>query len=415
MRSRSMLLTALRSAALLALLLVVGLGLNIVLFGYAVFRLGGEDGGVSISQCATALEESGEKYTLPPELEGRLEKDGRWLMLLDGQGDVIYDFQKPAEIPAHFSLAEVAGFTRWYLMDYPVRVHTVGDGLLVMGAPRNSMWKYSFETAMPTIMFWPVWIAVTVFCNFLLIFILSAISVERAYKKRDAARAEWIAAVSHDVRTPLASVLGYAGSLENDPALPAEKREQAGLIRANGEKLRRLIGDLNLTNRLEHSMEPLQAQWFSPAAVMRESAAAFLNDEANADFDISVDVYPAAAQYQLHGDRALMLRLMNNLIGNALRHNSGGCRVSAALTSGLHSLTLTVSDDGSGYPQEQLKNLSGKAQPKTTGHGLGLTIVRQIALAHGGKTSFYNAPNGGAACKIVFRRRIKKVKAVPAE
>ena len=153
MRSRSMLLTALRSAALLALLLVVGLGLNIVLFGYAVFRLGGEDGGVSISQCATALEESGEKYTLPPELEGRLEKDGRWLMLLDGQGDVIYDFQKPAEIPAHFSLAEVAGFTRWYLMDYPVRVHTVGDGLLVMGAPRNSMWKYSFETAMPTIMF----------------------------------------------------------------------------------------------------------------------------------------------------------------------------------------------------------------------------------------------------------------------
>ena len=218
--------------------------------------------------------------------------------------------------------------------------------------------------------------------------------------------------MSHDVRTPLASVLGYAASLESDSLLPENKREQAALIRANGERLRELIDNLNLTNRLEHSMEPIQAHWFSPCAVVREAAAAFLNDDSNAECAINVDTSPAAAMYQLRGDRGLFLRMINNLIGNSLRHSGSGCTVTVSMQISHRALTLSVSDDGSGYSQEQLKFLAGKKQAVTSGHGLGLTIVRQIALSHGGKICFSNSPSGGAVCCIVFRHHIKKLKTV---
>lgn len=183
MRVKTVLGRTVRSAALLALLLVVGLAMNLLLFGYAVFRLSGEAESVSIAECAAALEQSESEYALPEELTKALERDGRWLMLLDSQGDVVYSFSKPPEIPLHFSLSQVASFTRWYLMDYPVRVRVMGDGLLVIGARKDSLWKYSFETAMPTVMFYPAWIGVTLLCNFLLILIVSAAAVERSYKK----------------------------------------------------------------------------------------------------------------------------------------------------------------------------------------------------------------------------------------
>ena len=329
-------------------------------------------------------------------------------MLLDGSGRQVFEYRKPPELADSYTLQQVAGFTRWYLSDYPVRVRFVDEGLLVMGGAKNSVWKYSFEVSVPMLSFWPLWAAAVLLCNFLLILAVSALTIERSYKKRDAARTQWIAAVSHDVRTPLATVLGYAGSLEADPALPPEQREQAGLIRVKAQQLRRLIEDLNLTNRLEHSMEPLEQQWFSPAAAVREAVVAFINDESFAAYDITADISPEASILLMLGDKALIMRMLNNLIGNSLSHNPGGCRVSAALALKGRALVLRVSDSGSGYSREQLKKLSSKEPPLTSGHGLGLTIARQVAAAHRGRVSFSNAPQGGAVCRIVFRAPLKR-------
>ena len=413
MRLRTFLGTAARSAALLATLLLLGLALNGLLLGYAVFRMAGSYSGSRLSDCAQALENDGR---LSPELETALDAEGCWLMLLDSQGKVIYDYRKPPELPESYSLADVAAFTRWYLEDHPVRVQTLGEGLIVMGQPKNSVWKYNFETAMPNFWFWPVWGTAALLCNFLLILLVSVASVRRGYKKRDAARTEWIAAVSHDVRTPLATVLGYSANLESDPALPEAEREQAAQIRAKGEELRRLIENLNITNRLQHSMEPLQAAWFSPAGAIRECAAAFLNDEANALFDIQPRISPAAAAMQLYGDKGLMLRALNNLVGNSLRHNPGGCTVLMELSAKGRALTLTVSDDGAGYTAEQLKKLKKNTPAVSSGHGLGLVIVGQAVRAQHGRVRFSNGDSGGALCEMRFRGPllVRRAPTVPA-
>ena len=78
--------------------------------------------------------------------------------------------------------------------------------------------------------------------------------------QKDNTRAEWIRGVSHDIRTPLSMVLGYASELEDDDTLPTDARQQAGMIRRQGERLRSLVEDLNLTTKLEYALQPIRRE-----------------------------------------------------------------------------------------------------------------------------------------------------------
>ena len=68
-----------------------------------------------------------------------------WMLLLDADGNVVWQWNKPDELPTHYTLSQVASFSRWYLMDYPVQSLARGDGLLLAGQEKGSLWKYSVE------------------------------------------------------------------------------------------------------------------------------------------------------------------------------------------------------------------------------------------------------------------------------
>lgn len=406
---------AARMALLLALILLGGLIVNALLLGFAFWKTAGTAETPSLSEYESALIKTDMGYMLPEALCDELDEKGCWVMLIGGDGSVVWQHGKPEEIADHFSLPQVAGFTRWYLMDYPVRVRAVDDDLLVMASPKNSVWKYDASMPLPTLLFWPAWLLITLVCNFLLIFLLSVGMTKRRYQTREAARTEWIAAVSHDVRTPLSMVLGYADSLENDPALTQKQRAQASQIRQKGEELRGLIADLNLTNRLEHSMEPLMLNWVFLPALVREVVATTLNEQQSDDrYMVESQIAPGASPWLLRGDPMLLTRMLKNLIGNSIRHNPAGCTVTVSLdVEKTHRLTLTVRDDGVGYPIEQLNKLTGKSITAMPGHGLGLTIVRQIAIAHHGRICFSNSAPRGACCVISFGRlRLRRIKPI---
>ena len=101
----------------------------------------------------------------------------------------------------------------------------------------------------------------------------------------------------------------------------------------------------------------------------------------------------------LDADRELLTRALDNLLNNSVRHNPGGCdiRVTAELADG--RLVLTVRDNGAGYPEAVLRNLTGTDDPNAP-HILGLHLVQQIAAAHNGEASFRN--NGGAVAVLKF-------------
>lgn len=386
-------------AGVVAMVIVV----NLVLFGFAVSYLAGTVGGrVRVSEYAGALAQDGSgAWSMAENKAAELRERGCWAMLLDAGGGVVWSQDMPDSLPRAYSSAQVASFSRWYLADWPVKVWTVGNGLFVLAQPKGSEWKYQVEMPTEQVGFWPVWGAAMLAVNAGLLLGAAAFITHRAAQRRDAARSEWIAAISHDVRTPLSMVLGYAAALEEAPELSGEQRRQAGLIREKGEQLRGLIADLNLTNRLEYAMQPLKREWLSPAALVRETAANFLNEDPDGLHPLEVSISSAAEETRLLCDRQLLARMLENLIRNSVRHNPQGCAVRVLLARRGRRLRLSVSDTGRGFSEEQLERLGrGERIQDEGGHGLGLRIVRDVARAHGGRARFDNPPEGGGRCVI---------------
>ena len=216
--------------------------------------------------------------------------------------------------------------------------------------------------------------------------------------RRDDARTQWIAGVSHDVRTPLALILGWAEQLERDAVLPETARQKAGGIRTQSEKLRTLIEDLNLTSKLEYGTQPLRKQEFAAGPLFRQLVAQFCESPQAESCEVSLQQTAAAEQAKLCVDRALLERLLENLLGNSIRHNAAPVEIEVQTDVAGNRFCLTVADNGTGYPPAVLAALQGTPQNEQTPHILGLHVVEQIAAAHGGRVAFgQNVPNGAKA------------------
>ena len=231
----------------------------------------GRDWTAPSEKVSAALIWSGNGYTFTGE---ELLGEQRWAMLIGLDGQVVWSLRKPADVPEAYSLTDVASFTRWYLNDYPVQCRVRDDGLLVIGSPKGSVWKHDMSMGMDVLLQIPLWFAFLFFlaigCVLGLAFLFLRKWFRQAQQVRDTARSNWVNGVSHDIRTPLSMVMGYANQLEEDPALPPARREQAAIIRRQSQTIRDLINDLNLTMRLDYAMQPLRRGSLHPAALVRQ-------------------------------------------------------------------------------------------------------------------------------------------------
>ena len=221
-------------------------------------------------------------------------------------------------------------------------------------------------------------------------------------QKKDNTRAEWIRGVSHDIRTPLSMVLGYASELEDDRNLPPDARKQAGIIRQESEKMKRLIDDLNLTTKLEYALRPIVLRDVNLVEIGRRAVSDVLNSNPGSKHEITLNEIQPGRPIHLLGDAGLLRRMLDNLVRNSVIHNPQGCKVVVSIGEENGCCLCTVSDDGVGIAPERLTVLNhgdgiastqdsdGKAE-----HGLGLKLVVQIVKAHRGTVSFAsNTPHG---------------------
>ncbi len=375
-----------------------------------------------------------------------LEGDYCWAMLLGDSGDILWEEALPAELRRHYTVGDVASFTRWYLADYPVQVWRHDAGLFVIAQPRGSQWKQQMLMSSRSVNLLlndiiPAFIILNIAAALLMALAfglrlfrsvkpvaqgisdlaarmpvelsekgmlgeLSA-SLNRAseqlrrqellLKKRDRTRTEWIAGVSHDIRTPLTLVLGEAAQLEADRTLGEAVRGKAGTIRVQGERIRALVSDLNLASKLTYELQPLRFQPFRPAEMLREAAAELLNSGIDEAFSLEMDIPQACESLVLQGDAPLVARAVRNLVGNSIRHNPQGCVVTVGMRWEGSFCRLTVADTGSGFPPPVLERLRRPHEDALPSHGLGLAIVRQVAAAHGGTVYFSNPGTGALA------------------
>lgn len=383
-----------------ALLIVAVCAAGLLTFIYQSSQLD-QSWNIPLSAVSDALAEGPQGYvfTAGP----LLDEQGQWAMLLDAQGRVIWQWNKPADVPDQFTLNQVASFSRWYLSDYPVQVRTRPDGLLVVGSPKGSTWKYSIAMDSDVLARVPAWLTALFLVSLLCVIGLSAWVLRRWFRKeqrqRDAARSDWIHGVSHDIRTPLSMVMGYASQLETDPALPAAQRRQAAIIRHQSQTIRDLVNDLNLTMRLDSDMQALRREPLQPAPFLRQLTADFLNSGMAEGYPVEVDL-PGEGLPSIEADAFLLRRAVNNLLSNCVRHNSPGCPIALGARAEDGCVVFWVESGGAAEIPAAPQASRPLEADGGAAHGTGLRLVSQIAAAHGGEARF----SGGSTfrCELWF-------------
>lgn len=231
---------------------------------------------------------------------------------------------------------------------------------------------------------------------------------EEERKRLDQMREEWISNVSHDMKTPLASIQGYAEFI-NDSATDLtaqELQEYTSIIKSKSMYMKDLLDDLNLTTRLRNHQLSLQFEEANLVQFLREMTIELLNDPTFGERQIEFEANVAKAMHKV--DKKLLKRAILNLIYNALVHNDENVVVKIRVDTSPESHTqISISDNGQGIPTKDLEQVferyyRGTNTTSKHGTGLGMAIARDIIWAHEGKLDLTSAENIGTTITILL-------------
>jgi len=201
-----------------------------------------------------------------------------------------------------------------------------------------------------------------------------------------------LASLSHDLRTPLAALVGLADTLAlATPRLPPPHDETARVLRDQAQALAEMVNNLLELARLTQGRQPLNLEW-QPLEEIVGAAIQRLGPVLDAH-PVSVDLDPGLPLLEF--DAVLLERVLGNLLDNAAKHTPPGTPVFVEARVRDAVAEVTVRDSGPGFPSEP-----GFEAP--TSHGLGLSICQAIVTAHGGKLWLENGPEGGARASFTL-------------
>jgi signal transduction histidine kinase len=247
---------------------------------------------------------------------------------------------------------------------------------------------------------------------------------EKERDQLDQMREEWISNVSHDMKTPLASIHGYTELMKDNATdlTPQEVHEYTSIINRQSMFMKDLLDDLNLTMRLRNQQLPLQFEDVNIVGFIREMTIELLNDS---QFGYRQVEFKANLDKAVHKvDKKLLKRAIFNFIYNALVHNDekvvvkiqidniypqcGQEQISSNIsTTPEYHTQITIADNGRGIPSKDLKQVferyyRGTNTTSKHGTGLGMAIARDIILAHNGKLDLTSVENKGTTITILL-------------
>jgi len=223
-----------------------------------------------------------------------------------------------------------------------------------------------------------------------------------------------VEALAHDLKTPLSLILGYAEALLDDPGaeLTAKQTRYLGIIRENAEKSSSLVRRMQYISELESSgFTPRPAEVRIGPFLARKAAHYELEARQR---EVRIETFVRGdADAPVRFDREMAERMLDNVITNSLEHTPPGGRIKITVDIGPDRVRYEILNTGPAFGKKDLENLFNKfyrgeeARSSKGGHvGLGLYIVRQLAVKMGGEAEAYNSASGEAC--VAFHHAIER-------
>ena len=391
--------------ALIAVLSIFLLFADLLVFGIFVSR-NGMPYYPDSQEIMEHLHKENDEYRLEEEEAEKLSGARQFAMLLDNGGNILWSEFLPKELQKNYTLQDVAKFTRYYLEDYPVRTYVVPEGLLIIGQKKEQIWKYTLEYKEGVIRNLIEFLPLFLLSNALILVSVPIWIQKKRARQKEEERTEWIAGVSHDIRTPLAIVLGNAEMIAATTE-SEEIKNRALRIEKQGLRLRRLVENLNLFSKLSFGYGNLEKEKIQVSRFLRKTITEMRNQTEDERMQFNLDIEEDLQGLVLGFNENLMERALMNLLNNAVQHNPEGCEITVKLYQDEKShIFLTVEDNGCGLEKAALERLNRKNyewEPSTGQHGLGLKIVKQVISRHRWKVQFAEGSQGGFLCRVQMR------------
>lgn len=218
-------------------------------------------------------------------------------------------------------------------------------------------------------------------------------------RESEQAKSELVSVVAHELRTPLASVLGFTSVLLQRDVGEEQRREYLEIIEAQGRRLSALVNDFLDVQRLEEEGQlSIASELVDVGRVVREQSELFAGQSPKHLLDVSLPSTPLPVR----GDSNRLAQVVANLLSNAIKYSPSGGVVRVAGKRNGTVVRVTVQDEGVGIAAEVQREIFGKfarghaADEGIEGTGLGLAISRSLVEAHGGQISFESTRGRGS-------------------
>jgi len=231
-------------------------------------------------------------------------------------------------------------------------------------------------------------------------------------KTYETMRADFVANLTHEIRTPLSALYGYAETLERGVDDPDTAKRFLGIIEKQAKRLARLVDDLVSLSNLERGLNPLKLEEVAPRSIL-EDAAELMRERAERS-GIRLETSDSTDLPPIHADRDKMHQLFVNLIDNAIKYTPRGGKVTLIARAASHlgnngaaGIEMVVADTGEGIPAADIPRLTERfyrvdraRSRELGGTGLGLAIVKHIVQLHHGALNIESRVNEGTTVTV---------------
>lgn len=216
-------------------------------------------------------------------------------------------------------------------------------------------------------------------------------------------KTDFVSNVSHEFKTPLGAIEGYATLLQGDTALTLNQKECTEKILFNTKRLSDLVSNILLLSKIENQAIPAKPESFRLDEQIRQAIVALEPKWAEKEIDLAADL--EVVFYIVN--ESLLFHVWMNLIGNAIKFNPIGGSLRICLMASEQNVLISVQDSGCGISETDMKRIFDKFYQSDTSHkdegnGLGLALVNRIISIHQGNIEVENCPEGGCKFTVVL-------------